>query len=104
MTGVGATQIGRGKSVNDPEGAAEEGWAGISSGGGFSIIYDAPWYQKAALSQYFDVSNNVSDLPYYENGKYRGNKGIYNRNGRGIPDLSASEFVSNAPSFHDFGI
>jgi tripeptidyl-peptidase-1 len=104
VTGVGATQIGKGKSVDDPEGAAEEGWAGISSGGGFSIIYDAPWYQKAALSRYFEVSNNVSDLPYYENGKYRGNKGIYNRNGRGIPDLSASEFISNIPSPHCFGI
>ena len=42
VTGVGATQIGKGKTVHDPEGAAIEGWSGISSSGGFSNIFDIP--------------------------------------------------------------
>ena len=90
--------------MNDPEGAAEEGWAGISSGCGFYMIYDAPCDQKAAISHYFKVSKNVSDLPYFENGMYHGNKGMYNRNGRGIPDLSASKFTSSLTPLNVFSL
>jgi tripeptidyl-peptidase-1 len=90
VTGVGATQISKGNTVNDPESAAEESWAGIASGGGFSFIFEPPKYQKEALARYFEVSNNASDLPFFTDGKYKGNDGVYNRNGRGVPDIAAS--------------
>ena len=94
---MGGTQIGQHNSVHDPEEAASEGWAGISSGGGFSLIQEAPDYQKTTLSKYFEVSNNASDLPYFYDGKYKDNEGLYNRNGRGIPDISASKWQSTLP-------
>ena len=88
---MGGTQIGKGKTVYDPEEAATQSWAQISSGGGFSLLYDAPKYQRAAVSQYFVTSNNASNIPYFENGQWEGNDGYYNRNGRGFPDISASK-------------
>ena len=62
------------------------------SGGGFSNIYalsEAP-YQESAVEAYF--AKNLVDYPYYStvnNESVGANGGIYNRNGRGYPDLSA---------------
>ncbi|OTA67118.1 hypothetical protein K449DRAFT_455218 [Hypoxylon sp. EC38] len=63
------------------------------SGGGFSNIYAAPDYQKDAVDNYFDVADPiVQAYPYYTtaNNESLGAKGgIYNRGGRGYPDVSA---------------
>jgi tripeptidyl-peptidase-1 len=84
---VGATQVGRNKTVHDPEEAVSLSEARFLSGGGFSIVYDAPAYQKEAIAKYFATSN--TSLPYFFNGSYNGTDGVYNRNGRGVPDVSA---------------
>ena len=60
------------------------------SGGGFSNIYPIPSYQAAAVANYFATSN--PPYPYYSstnNDSFGANGGIYNRNGRGYPDISA---------------
>ena len=89
VTNVGATQIGRNKTVHDAEEAVSAERAGFTSGGGFSLIFDAPGYQTDAISQYFSTSN--LSYPYFYNGHYRNSTGKYNRNGRGVPDLAASK-------------
>lgn len=60
------------------------------SGGGFSNIYPIPSYQASAVATYFKTSN--PPYPYYSsvnNNSFGANGGIYNRNGRGYPDVSA---------------
>lgn len=94
MTAVGATKVYPGHSVFEPESAANDlagaPWArAYSSAGGFSNVYAAPSYQQAALSTYFAEHN--PPYPYYEgNASFGANGGVYNRLGRGIPDVSAN--------------
>ena len=58
---------------------------------GFSNYEPLPGYQQSAVSSY--LSNNDPGYAYYT---YSGpesienSNGIYNRNGRGIPDVSAN--------------
>ena len=63
------------------------------AGGGFSNIHATPDYQKSAVSTFFaqhdppyksysELVNDTSQIPALEN------KGVYNRIGRGIPDVS----------------
>ncbi|KGO73973.1 Peptidase S8/S53, subtilisin/kexin/sedolisin [Penicillium italicum] len=58
--------------------------------GGFSNIYKAPDYQAQAVADYFEKTK--LSYPYYEsvdNSSFGENNGIYNRIGRGYPDVSA---------------
>ncbi|KAK4553188.1 hypothetical protein LTR86_009718 [Recurvomyces mirabilis] len=102
-----------------PESAANDPAAGgYSSGGGFSNIYPIPDYQAAAVASYF--ANFSPPFPYYcalapdTNGtttgsgtpydllnitalqsgtqgkENNGTLGLYNRIGRGVPDVSAN--------------
>ncbi|WPH02277.1 Hypothetical protein R9X50_00513300 [Acrodontium crateriforme] len=93
ITNVGATKIAPGKSVHDPEVAANDPKGhpyldAYSSGGGFSNIYGIPWYQKDAVASYFE--NYSPPYDYYYNGDYNNSAtGLYNRNGRGYPDVAA---------------
>jgi tripeptidyl-peptidase-1 len=108
VTSVGATKVYPGKTVRDPESAVYDP-AGFpysvnySSGGGFSNIYPVPSYQKAHLATYF--KEHDPSYPYYsalapntsdrsvlvDIGALAGTTGgIYNRIGRGIPDVSAN--------------
>lgn len=60
------------------------------SGGGFSNIYPRADYQKAAVAQYFKVAD--PHYKFYEskhNNSFGANGGIYNRVGRGYPDVGA---------------
>ncbi|KAH8812738.1 peptidase S8/S53 domain-containing protein [Xylogone sp. PMI_703] len=60
------------------------------SSGGFSNIYPAPEWQKSAIDKYFD--ENPTPYKYYETewGENIGaGGGIFNRAGRGFPDISA---------------
>lgn len=93
VTNVGATTVAPGKTVNDPEVAAYDP-AGtkyqdeFASGGGFSNIFTAPDYQTSAIATYYKTSN--PPYKYYYNGSYANSDGVYNRNGRGIPDVAAN--------------
>ncbi|KAI1411855.1 peptidase S8/S53 domain-containing protein [Hypoxylon sp. FL1857] len=92
ITVAGATYLPTGANVTaDEEVAANT--PGLRSGGGFSNIYAAPDYQKDAVDNYFQVADPiVKAYPYYtttNNESLGANGGIYNRGGRGYPDVSA---------------
>lgn len=57
---------------------------------GFSNIFGIPDYQADALATYF--ADHEPPYPYYSDGNWENatNGGLYNRNGRGIPDISAN--------------
>jgi len=94
LTNVGATKVYPGRTVYEPESAANDPAghpyrSAYSSSGGFSNIFDVPDYQKSAVATYFQQHN--PPYPYYYDGKYNSsNGGLYNRNGRGIPDVAAN--------------
>lgn len=87
ITTVGATFLPPNGSVyKDQETAVTR----FASGGGFSNIYPIPSYQASAVSTYF----STSDPPYayyssVNNNSFGANGGVYNRLGRGYPDVSA---------------
>ena len=87
LTTAGATFLPPGgDATKDQEVAVTR----FPSGGGFSNIYPIPSYQAKAVANYFATSN--PPYPYYSatNGTGIGaNGGIYNRIGRGYPDISA---------------
>jgi tripeptidyl-peptidase I len=62
----------------------------FSSAGGFSNYFPQPWYQKHAVAEYFATAN--PPYPYYSefNVNLNTTKGLYNRIGRGFPDVSAN--------------
>ena len=93
LTNVGATKVYPGHTVYEPESAVVDPKghpysSAFSSGGGFSNIFDTPSYQQAAVAAFF--KNHDPPYPYYTNGNYNNSNGLYNRNGRGIPDVAAN--------------
>ncbi|KAJ5569507.1 uncharacterized protein N7459_008937 [Penicillium hispanicum] len=87
MTAVGATYIPPGGSAQNHD---EVAVTRFPSGGGFSNIYQAPDYQAQAVADYFSIAQPT--YPYYEsvnNDSFGANGGIYNRIGRGYPDVAA---------------
>ncbi|WPH04960.1 Aorsin [Acrodontium crateriforme] len=124
MTSVGATRLYPGQTVKDAESAmqvnltaynAATGSGGtdptlqfFASSGGFSNYYTPPEYQKAAVDAYLATHNT---LPYYIANKDASNigenGGVYNRAGRGWPDVSANgaflEIYNNETLYHFFG-
>ncbi|KAI1455382.1 Pro-kumamolisin, activation domain-containing protein [Annulohypoxylon moriforme] len=99
VTVAGATYLppganvsaGTGKGGGSPEVAAYS--VGLKSGGGFSNVFPAPEYQKDAVARYFESADPVVQAyPHYStqyNESVGENGGIYNRIGRGYPDISA---------------
>lgn len=101
VTAVGATMLNT--TVEQPEVAVTEYDAGFLSGGGFSNIYPVPKYQRQAVETFFSRWPDQG-VPYYTNGiagldgnttgidgpGYNLTKGVYNRNGRGYPDVAAN--------------
>lgn len=93
ITSVGATQLYDNQTVLDAESVMQDnlgpGAELFASHGGFSNRYEPPAYQKAAISAYFAAHD--PGIPYYIagiNGSNIGaNGGLYNRAGRGIPDI-----------------
>ena len=80
----------------------------FTSSGGFSNYYPQPAYQQAAVAKYFAEADLT--YPYYSEFSVNVNKtkGIYNRIGRGYPDVSANGVNFRAPSaggvdYHWFG-
>jgi tripeptidyl-peptidase-1 len=108
VTNVGATKVYPGKTVLDPESAVFDP-AGhpysvnYSSGGGFSNVFPIPDYQQNAVATFFKKHN--PPYPYYsalapetndiqqmiDIDSLVGNTGgVYNRIGRGVPDVAAN--------------
>jgi tripeptidyl-peptidase-1 len=87
ITTVGSTTLPAGASVqNDAETATTR----FPSGGGFSNIYATPDYQKTAVNNY--LTNSPPPYPSYsttDDAAIGAGGGIYNRGGRGYPDVSA---------------
>ncbi|OGM49728.1 protease S8 tripeptidyl peptidase I [Aspergillus bombycis] len=91
ITNVGATKVYPGYTVSQPESAVydPDGLYSYASGGGFSNIYPIPDYQADAVATYFKDHN--PPYPYYEGAENLGkNGGLYNRVGRGYPDVAAN--------------
>ncbi|KAK1066330.1 hypothetical protein LTR74_007217 [Friedmanniomyces endolithicus] len=93
LTNVGATKVYPGRTVFEPESAVVDlpghpYHSAFSSSGGFSNIFPIPDYQTSAIAGYFADYN--PPYPYYYNGQYNSSDGLYNRNGRGIPDVAAN--------------
>lgn len=108
ITNVGATKVYAGKTVWEPESAVFDpaGYpysVNYSSGGGFSNVFPIPDYQKSAVATFFEKHN--PPYPYYsalapETGDIQqlvdidalvgSTGGIYNRIGRGVPDVAAN--------------
>ncbi|KAE8131084.1 peptidase S8/S53 domain-containing protein [Aspergillus pseudotamarii] len=91
ITNVGATKVYPGYTVSQPESAVydPDGIYSYASGGGFSNIYPIPDYQADAVATYFKDHN--PPYPYYEGAENLGkNGGLYNRLGRGYPDVAAN--------------
>lgn len=73
--------------ANDP--AGDPYTTAYSSGGGFSNIYPIPDYQASAVATYF--SQHDPGYAYYSgNDSLGANGGLYNRSGRGYPDVAAN--------------
>ncbi|KAL5409468.1 hypothetical protein PMIN03_005912 [Paraphaeosphaeria minitans] len=93
LTSVGATKVYPGKTVFDPESAAnnladETYYFPYSSGGGFSNVFGVPKYQSEAVRDYFETAD--PGYPHYYDGNWQNSTGLYNRNGRGFPDVAAN--------------
>ncbi|GAB7343209.1 hypothetical protein MBLNU457_1274t1 [Dothideomycetes sp. NU457] len=87
ITTVGATYLPPGGDVHKDQ---ETAVTRFGSGGGFSNIYPIPSYQSAAVSNY--LTNYPPPYKSYSATNDTGigaNGGIYNRNGRGYPDVAA---------------
>ncbi|KAF2101778.1 subtilisin-like protein [Rhizodiscina lignyota] len=94
LTVVGATKVYPGHTVFEPESAAND-LAGApyktaySPGGGFSNIFPIPPWQETAVASYFKHHN--PPYPYYSGNEPLGyGGGLYNRSGRGYPDVAAN--------------
>ena len=87
LTTVGATYLPTGANVNKDQ---EIAVTRFPSGGGFSNIYPIPPYQEKAVANYFATSDpGYKSYSTTNNSDIGADGGIYNRNGRGYPDVSA---------------
>lgn len=86
VTAIGATALPPGSNAGvDPESASTQ----FGSGGGFSNIFPQPAYQADAVNAYF--RDYPPPYAYYDityNASH--SHGVYNRGGRGYPDISAN--------------
>lgn len=103
ITAVGGTMIYTDQTVLDPESVMHVNLTGtatnFTSSGGFSNYFPQPAYQKSAVAKYFQRANLT--YPYYsEFGvNVSSTTGLYNRIGRGYPDVSANG--ARLPAFLD---
>ncbi|TWU78818.1 hypothetical protein ED733_007331 [Metarhizium rileyi] len=84
ITAVGSSVLPKGAKIGDAEIATDR----FSSGGGFSNVFATPEWQLNAVSEYL-----TKHKPAYESYNITDGKlpaaGVYNRGGRGYPDISA---------------
>ena len=99
---VGGSQIGENRTVYDPEVVMRDNLGGsavnFSSSGGFSNYFSRPTYQGGHVETYFHRAHLT--YPYYNDLETNLNTttGIYNRYGRGYPDVSANGAKFPAPT------
>ncbi|KAJ6179418.1 hypothetical protein N7519_009879 [Penicillium mononematosum] len=97
VTSVGGTMLYADQTVKDAESVMSANLGGDSanftSSGGFSNYFPQPSYQKKAVEKYFQKAKLT--YPYYSEMEVNLNKtkGLYNRIGRGYPDVSANGAV-----------
>ncbi|TVY71195.1 Tripeptidyl-peptidase sed1 [Lachnellula suecica] len=90
ITTVGSTYLPKGSNVLTDD---EVSTTTFASGGGFSNIYDTPDYQKAAVDAYFANADPI--VKAYKSYSIKSgdpvgaNGGLFNRDGRGYPDVAA---------------
>ncbi|KAF2664742.1 subtilisin-like protein [Microthyrium microscopicum] len=109
ITSVGATRLYPGQTVLDPESVMQVDLPSaplFSTGGGFSNVFTRPGYQNRALDYYFDTA--TPSFPSYGDGDNIGaDGGIYNRDGRGYPDVSANGaslgITVGGGHYHEYG-
>ena len=110
ITSVGATRLYPDQTVDDPESAMQvnltafniqagsgpvgEPYDFFATSGGFSNYFTPPSYQAADVAAYLKLDLPFQSLPYYEANadatNVGENGGVYNRIGRGWPDVSAN--------------
>ena len=110
ITAVGATRLYPNDTVLDPESAMQVNLTAFNlatgsgptsppydffaTGGGFSNYFTPPSYQASAVAAYLEEDLPFQSLPYYEINadatNIGQNGGVYNRLGRGYPDVSAN--------------
>jgi tripeptidyl-peptidase-1 len=110
ITAVGATRLYPNDTVNDPESAMQVNLTAFNlitgtgpitppfdffaSGGGFSNYFTPPSYQAKDVANYLNLDLPFRSLPFYEvnadASNIGQNGGVYNRLGRGYPDVSAN--------------
>ena len=110
ITAVGATRLYPNDTVNDPESAMQVNLTAFNlvtgsgptsppydffaTGGGFSNYFTPPAYQAKDVANYLNEDLPFQNLPYYEVNadatNIGQNGGVYNRLGRGYPDVSAN--------------
>ena len=93
LTAVGATRLYANQTIFDPESTLQANLSGtaqnFSTSGGFSNFWAPPPYQQQAVANFFAQHN--PPYPYYSGSESLGyNGGLYNRSGRGYPDVSAN--------------
>jgi tripeptidyl-peptidase-1 len=94
VTSVGGTMIYADQTVHSPESVMHVDLGGsaanFSSAGGFSNYFPQPSYQQAAVAKYFATAD--PGYPSYSEFSVDVNttEGLYNRIGRGYPDVSAN--------------
>ncbi|KAH8656500.1 putative Tripeptidyl-peptidase sed1 [Tricladium varicosporioides] len=110
---VGATRLYANQTVRDPESALQANLGAgaelFASAGGFANYFPIPDYQKTAVANYFKYHD--PGLPYYiadaTASNIGANGGIYNRAGRGFPDVSANganfRAYNNQTNYHFYG-
>jgi tripeptidyl-peptidase-1 len=111
VTSVGGSQLQANGTVYDPETVMQDNLGGsavnFSSSGGFSNYFPRPTYQDGHVETYFHRAHLT--YPYYSelNVDTNTTTGIYNRIGRGYPDVSANgaHFPSylNGTLYHFYG-
>jgi tripeptidyl-peptidase-1 len=111
VTSVGGSQLAPNGTVFDPEVVMQDNLGGsavnFSSAGGFSNYFPRPTYQDGHVETYFHRAHLT--YPYYSELEVDVNTtaGIYNRIGRGFPDVSANgaHFPSylNGTLYHFYG-
>jgi tripeptidyl-peptidase-1 len=110
ITAVGATRLYPNQTVYDPESAMQVNLTAFNiatgsgptdypydffaTGGGFSNYFTPPSYQAQDVANYLKEDLPFQSLPYYEVNadatNIGENGGVYNRIGRGYPDVSAN--------------
>lgn len=94
ITSVGATMLYADQTVYTPESVMHVNLSGtaqnFTSAGGFSNYFPQPSYQQSAVAEYFSTAN--LSYPYYSEFSVDVNTttGLYNRIGRGYPDVAAN--------------